>query len=94
MTESTSDFSDINNSLNNVETGINEEKNEKFSNPEQKENDYNQTIVENAYLEEIKNFFNVLNSTEEPLHSFEKDKYILDIIDIIETIDNLEVYEV
>ena len=59
-----------------------------------KEKDYNQTIVENAYLEEIKNFFKVLNSTEKPLHSFEKDKYVLDIIDIIETIDNSEVYEV
>ena len=59
-----------------------------------KEEDYNQTIVENAYLEEIKNFFNVLNSSEEPLHSFEKDKYVLDIIDIIETIDDSEVYEV
>lgn len=59
-----------------------------------KETDYNQTIVENAYLEEIKNFFNVLNSTEEPLHSFEKDKYILDIIDIIESVSDSEVYEV
>ena len=59
-----------------------------------KEKDYNQTIVENAYLEEIKNFFNVLNSKEEPLHSFEKDKYVLDIIDVIEDIDDTEVYEV
>ena len=59
-----------------------------------KEKDYNQTIVENAYLEEIKNFFNVLNLSEKPLHSFEKDKYILDIIDVIETIDDSEVYEV
>lgn len=56
--------------------------------------DYNQTIIENAYLEEIKNFFNVLNSSENALHSFEKDKYILDIIDIIESIDDTEVYEV
>lgn len=56
--------------------------------------DYNQTIIENAYLEEIKNFFNVLNSSENSLHSFEKDKYILDIIDIIESIDDTEVYEV
>lgn len=59
-----------------------------------KEADYNQTIVENAYLEEIKNFFNVLNSIDEPLHSFEKDKYVLKMIDIIENIDNSEVYEV
>lgn len=59
-----------------------------------KEKDYNQTIVENAYLEEIKNFFNVLKSIEEPLHSFNRDKYILNIIDIIENIDDTEVYEV
>ena len=59
-----------------------------------KESNYNQTIVENAYLEEIKNFFNVLKSDEKALHSFEDDKYVLDIIDIIETIDDSQVYEV
>ena len=37
---------------------------------------------------------NVLNSKEEPLHSFEKDKYVLDIIDVIEDIDDSDVYEV
>lgn len=50
---------------------------------------YNQTIIENAYFEEIKEFFNILKSDKkEGLHSFEKDKYILDVIDIIEDIDD------
>ena len=56
--------------------------------------DYNQTIVENAYLEEIKDFFNTLNSNQKHgLYSFEKDKYILDVIDIIEEIDDKKSYE-
>ena len=51
--------------------------------------DYNQTIIENAYLEEIKDFFNTLDSNQRHgLYSFEKDKYILDVIDIIEEIDD------
>lgn len=58
------------------------------------ENNYNQTIIENAYLEEIKDFFNVLKSKKDcGLYSFEKDKYVLDIIDIIENIDEKNVYE-
>ena len=53
--------------------------------------DYNQTIIENAYLEEIKDFFNTLDSNQRHgLYSFEKDKYILDVIDIIEEIDDME----
>lgn len=56
--------------------------------------DYNQTIIENAYLEEVKDFFNTLNSNERHgLYSFEKDKYVLDVIDIIETIDDKKSYE-
>ena len=58
---------------------------EEISNQE----DYNQTIIENAYLEEIKDFFNTLDSNQRyGLYSFEKDKYILDVIDIIEEIDD------
>ncbi len=60
-----------------------------------KENDYNQTIIENAYLEEIKDFFKVLSGdVKKGLHSFEEDKYILDIIDKIEEISDDEVFEV
>ena len=56
--------------------------------------DYNQTIIENAYLEEIKDFFNTLNSNQKHgFYSFEKDKYILDVIDIIEEIDDKKSYE-
>ncbi|MBE6500176.1 MAG: Gfo/Idh/MocA family oxidoreductase [Methanobrevibacter thaueri] len=51
--------------------------------------DYNQTIIENAYLEEIKDFFNTLDSNQKHgLYSFEKDKYVLDAIDIIEEMDD------
>ena len=54
---------------------------------------YNQTIIENAYFEEIKDFFSVLNSNEKHgLYSFEEDKYILNVIDIIEEIDDKESY--
>lgn len=56
--------------------------------------DYNQTIIENAYLEEIKDFFNTLDSNQRHgLYSFEKDKYILDVIDTIEEIDDKKSYE-
>ena len=62
---------------------------EEISNQE----DYNQTIIENAYLEEIKDFFNTLDSNQRHgLYSFEKDKYILDVIDIIEEIDDKNSY--
>ena len=57
------------------------------------ESGYNQTIIENAYIEEIKDFFEAINSDKKGLHSFEKDKYILDIIDIIENVSDNEVYE-
>ena len=54
---------------------------------------YNQTIIENAYFEEIKDFFSVLNSNEKHgLYSFEEDKYILEVIDIIEEVDDKESY--
>ena len=57
------------------------------------EQDYNQTIIENAYLEEIKDFFNVLDSNKNHgVYSFEKDKYVIDVIDIIEEIDDKKSY--
>ena len=53
------------------------------------QDDYNQTIIENAYLEEIKDFFNALESNRKHgLYSFEKDKYVLDVIDVIEKIND------
>lgn len=57
------------------------------------EEDYNQTIIENAYLEEIKDFFKVLDlNINHGLYSFEKDKYVIDVIDIIEEIDDKKSY--
>lgn len=58
------------------------------------EDDYNQTIIENAYLEEIVDFFDAI-SNEKPhgTHSFESDKYILNLIDVIENGDDKKVYE-
>jgi len=45
---------------------------------------YNANIIENAYREELVNFFDVLKGTDSPRHSFEDDKRILDLIDGIE----------
>lgn len=45
---------------------------------------YNSFVVENAYYDEISNFFNVINKSEQPKYSFEKDYKILKIIDKIE----------
>ncbi len=45
---------------------------------------YSDNIVENAYVDEITCFFDVLNGDAEPLWSFEKDS---EVIDLIEQID-------
>lgn len=71
------------------DTNLNEMKKIDLYEDVSNEEAYNQTIIENAYLEEIKDFFNVLKANKRHgLHSFEKDKYILDIIDVIEEIDD------
>ncbi len=58
------------------------------------EDDYNQTIIENAYLEEIVDFFDAFsNEKSHGKHSFESDKYILNLIDIIENGEDKKVYE-
>ena len=46
--------------------------------------DYNANIIENAYREEIEEFFGVLDGTRMPRYSFEKDGRILRLIDGIE----------
>ena len=80
--------------LEEFDTSLNEMKKINLYKEISNEKDYNQTIIENAYLEEIKDFFNILNSDKkEGLHSFEKDKYILDVIDVIEEIDDKKSYE-
>lgn len=42
---------------------------------------YSTFIVENAYRNEIKEFFDVVSKQKEPLYDFKKDKKILDLID-------------
>ena len=49
-----------------------------------KDNRYAANIIENAYQDEIKSFFNYLKGTETPRHSFEKDGEILDLVSKIE----------
>jgi len=46
--------------------------------------DYNANIVENAYREELVNFFGVLKGAIPPRYTFEEDKRILGLIDGIE----------
>ncbi len=46
--------------------------------------EYNMTIIEDAYLEEIRNFLNVIDGSETPLYSFEKDMETIRLIDFIE----------
>ena len=45
---------------------------------------YSSSIIENAYYEEILNFFEVIQGNGQPRYSFEKDEKILAIIDQIE----------
>lgn len=45
---------------------------------------YSTNIIEDAYLEEIKEFFSYIEGSILPRYSFEKDKSILKIVDIIE----------
>ena len=45
---------------------------------------YSSFIIENAYKSEIINFIDTINKIGTPMYSFEKDRYILSIIDEIE----------
>lgn len=59
------------------------------------EDSYNQTIIENAYLEEIIDFFDaVSNEKAHGKYSFEKDKYVLNLIDIIESAEDTKAYKI
>lgn len=46
--------------------------------------EYSNYVIENAYFDEIKSFFNSLSGNNEFLYSFEKDKEIIRLIDDIE----------
>ncbi len=45
---------------------------------------YSQTIVENAYVDEIICFFNYLQNKQTPLWTFEKDKKVIELIEEID----------
>ena len=45
---------------------------------------YSDNVVETAFAEEIINYFNVLNKTQEPKHTFEKDLICINLMDKIE----------
>lgn len=45
---------------------------------------YSKFVVENAYSDEIKVFFECIEGKTIPIHNFEKDKIVLDLIDRIE----------
>jgi predicted dehydrogenase len=51
---------------------------------EEKDDNYAQFVIENAYLDEIKDFINYLGEKSTPRHSFIEDIKILDLIDQIE----------
>lgn len=48
---------------------------------------YSDNIVENAYVDEMKNFLAVIKDEEEPKYSYEKDLYTIKIMDKIEGIE-------
>lgn len=47
---------------------------------------YSDNIVENAYVDEMQNFLNVVKGIEKPKYSFEEDLYTIEIMDKIEGI--------
>jgi len=49
-------------------------------------NGYSKLIIEEPYLEEIKEFFNYINLNKKPIYTFEDDKFVLDWIDKMEGI--------
>ena len=46
--------------------------------------EYSSNIIENAYADEIRNFFVTINESDLPRYSFTQDKEILKLIDEIE----------
>ena len=45
---------------------------------------YSDNIVDNAYVDELTNFFAVLQGKQQPRWSFEKDRQVIDLIEKIE----------
>ena len=46
---------------------------------------YSDNVVENAYVDELTNFFGVLKGDEQPKWSFEKDLKAIELMDFIES---------
>ncbi|ADL51937.1 Gfo/Idh/MocA family protein [Clostridium cellulovorans] len=59
---------------NNIETYMKVDKN----------NNYSENIIENAYLDELKTFIDKIKGTNNEKYTFEDDKYVLSILDQIE----------
>ncbi len=53
-----------------------------------KREDYNSTIIEDAYFEEIQCFFDVIAGKDKPRYTFDDDLYTIDLINKIEEGDN------
>lgn len=70
--------------LKEYDTSCNTERSIKLYESINKRKDYNSSIIEDAYLEEIINFFNVIKGKEKPLYSFEEDMETISLIDSIE----------
>lgn len=49
-----------------------------------KNDSYSTTIIENAYFEEVHEFFECLDNGKLPGYTFQKDKKIIDLINMIE----------
>lgn len=49
-----------------------------------KNDSYSATIIENAYFEEVKEFFECLKNDYSPTYSFQQDKKVIDLINKIE----------
>lgn len=50
----------------------------------QKDGNYQSSVIENMYIDELLNFLGVMDGTQTPRYCFEKDIVVLDIIDRIE----------
>lgn len=60
------------------------EKNVNLYGSTEKMKEYNATIIEDAYYDEIVDFFNAINTGSTPKYSFEKDKKIINLINKID----------
>ena len=71
------------NSINEFDVKTKKLVNVKLTEEAEHEDGYSAFIVENAYKNEIREFFEVVLNHKEPLYGFEQDKKILEIVDAI-----------